>query len=108
MISFHILQISPLLFRFRRRITLPAGAVVTHPPAELAIKSSYVRAARRSSVSGLVISDSFALNLPVGTVTQAAYERFARNVRKVDEGFEHTTRLTLPDDNKDKKKKRRR
>lgn len=86
---------SPLLYRVKRTITLPKTAAIVALPSQVTVDRPYLRAARTVHQEGHVITEDFVMNLPVGTVPPTAFEGFVKAVQEIDDGFMHTTRVTL-------------
>lgn len=86
---------TPLLYRVKRTIKLPDTAAVVALPSEVAVERPYLRGARTVQKAGGVITEEFRMNLPVGTLPPAAFADFVKAVQAIDDGFMHTTRVTL-------------
>jgi hypothetical protein len=85
----------PLLFHLRRRVELPPGTRVVKLAPELTLRATQLTAERRVKHEGAVLVEDFRLNLPVGAVGAEAFGGFVRDLRKVDDGFLHGTRIEL-------------
>jgi hypothetical protein len=83
----------PLLYHLRRRIELPVKTDVTHLAKPLDVNVDQLAATRKVTHEGRVITDDFRVNLPVTTVTAAAFDVFVREIRRVDDGFMYGTRV---------------
>jgi hypothetical protein len=77
----------PLLFHVHRRIELPDGAEVRGLPQPLRVVHEAVTAERSVERSALVLEEHFRLNLPAGVVRAEAFEPFAAELRRIDDGF---------------------
>jgi hypothetical protein len=86
----------PTSYALRRVIELPAGAKITGAPAPLSLSGGLLAASRTFQQEGSVISESFRLDLAVGTVAPDAFEAFAERAREVDDGFQHGIRVEMP------------
>ncbi|MBI4703875.1 MAG: hypothetical protein HY744_22420 [Deltaproteobacteria bacterium] len=84
---------APLLFHVHRRIELPPAVAVIHPAEALKIETAELEAVRAVTQSGGLLEDDFRLSLPAGTVDLDRLEGFARDVRRVDDGFRYGTRV---------------
>ncbi|MBK8253315.1 MAG: hypothetical protein IPK82_11705 [Polyangiaceae bacterium] len=78
---------SPMQYHFRRRIELPAGAVISREPAVIDVQDPHLSATRKGVYKGNVIEEDYHLNLPTGTVDAAEYQAFVERVHVVDDGF---------------------
>lgn len=84
-----------LQYHVRRRIQLPAGAVITQAPGAVRAAGAMLVAERRTKVEGTVIEEDFTLNLPTGTVPAGSYPQFLEEIRVVDDGFMAGARVRL-------------
>lgn len=83
-----------LQYRFRRRVELPKGTKLAAALPSLETNSPHIEASRAVAFDSGVLEETLSLSLPTGTVPQADYGEFLETVRKVDEGFLQTTRLS--------------
>jgi hypothetical protein len=84
---------APLQYHFRRRIDLPAGAVVSRAAASFDVADANVSARRRLTQKGQTLEEDFALSLPTGTVSASRYKAFVEKVQAIDDGFMAGTRV---------------
>lgn len=88
---------SPIQYRVKRSITLPAGAKVDKLAKELKKKSPFFSADRAIKVDGSKIVEEFSLNLPTGTIGTEAYRSFLDEIHAVDSGFQTGVRVRVKD-----------
>jgi hypothetical protein len=86
---------APLQYHFRRRIELPAGALIARPPADLEVTDPNVQARRKLKTTGATMEEDFVLSLPTGTVPAARYQAFVEKVQAIDDGFMAGTRVKV-------------
>lgn len=85
---------TPLLFRVTRRIALPTGASVSSRPPVVDVRGHGLVARRAVEDEPGALVERFEVNLPVGVVEATEVDRFAAELRAVDEGFAYATRAT--------------
>jgi hypothetical protein len=85
----------PLQYHLRRRIELPAGAIVARAAAPVDVTDANVQARRRLSMTGRTLEEDFTLSLPTGTIAASRYQGFVQNVQIIDDGFMAGTRIRL-------------
>ena len=78
---------SPIQYRVRRKLQLPAGMTIVKGPTNVAVKSPNLVASRTAKVEGSVVSEDFTLSLPTGTVEADRYRAFVDDVQQIDAGF---------------------
>lgn len=83
---------SPLQYRVRRTIALPAGTQIIRRPEQVTVAGKQLEASR-SGKYGAVIEEDFVLNLPTGTINADVYPAFVEKVRAIDDGFMAGTRV---------------
>jgi hypothetical protein len=96
---------SPLFYKVRRRIELPASAKVVALPAPLAIDAPFVNASRKVTADGGALVEELTLSLPVGAVAPQDFDTFAKAIQEIDDGFMHGMRVELPNAPKPEKPK---
>lgn len=88
----------PQLYRLRRTVTLPSGTEVSRAPAEVsAFANRWLQASRRFTKKGDTVEESFALDMPQGTVEAADYADFVKRARAIDDAFLFGIELKLPE-----------
>ncbi len=78
---------SPLQYRIKRTIKLPAGVKVEKLAGEVAMRDDVMSASRKVSVAQDTITEEFVMGLATGTVEAAQYSKFLGDVQAVDSGF---------------------
>lgn len=74
-------------YRVKRRIELPAGVKPVGVLPQVSVKHEHLEATRASKVTGSVIEEDFALQVLSGTIAVEAYDKFAQQAKRVDDGF---------------------
>lgn len=85
----------PIQYHVHMRTELPAGAKIERAPSKVAVDDAHVQGRRTTTVTAGVIEEDFALNLPTGTVSPAAYPVFVEKVQAIDDGFMAGTRVRV-------------
>ncbi len=86
---------APLQYELRRRVELPATAIIERSPAPVKVKGDNLVASRSGRYEGAVVEEQFSLSLPTGAVPAARYAAFLGDVRTIDDGFMAGTRLRI-------------
>ncbi|MEO8874367.1 MAG: hypothetical protein ABI461_02170, partial [Polyangiaceae bacterium] len=81
-------------YHAHRRIELPPGAKVSRLPGPFDIKGSSLNATRAIAVSGSAIEDDFSLSVGTGTIAPKDYSAFVDSLRRTDDAFLSSTRVT--------------
>lgn len=80
-------------YRVRRRIEVPAGWKLPGTLPSVSVKHDLFEASRTGKKTGNTLEEEFSLALTTGTVQADAYERFAAQARRADDGFLTSIRI---------------
>ncbi|MCS6898490.1 MAG: hypothetical protein NZX77_01795 [Polyangiaceae bacterium] len=80
-------------YRVHRRIELPLGWKLPTSLPSVAIQHELFEASRSGQITGSTLEETYVFSLTTGTVQADAYERFAAQAKRVDDGFLTSIRI---------------
>jgi hypothetical protein len=85
---------SAFQYHVHRRVELPPSAKGAPQLPTVKVARAGLEATRKATLTGTVLDEDFSLSLPTGTVAADAYDAFAGDAKRVDDGFLAGTRVT--------------
>jgi hypothetical protein len=85
---------SAFQYHVKRRIELPDGAHVSGALPQVQVKHEHLEASRQGRAVDRAVEEEFTLSISTGTVAADAYERFAHEAKRLDDGFLAGTRVS--------------
>ena len=84
---------SAFQYHVHRRVELPRSAKGAAQLPAVKVARAGLDATRKATLTGNVLDEDFSLSLPTGTVAADAYDAFAGDAKRVDDGFLSGTRI---------------